>query len=86
MARLIFMAIVFVVLATLLPGVATDLLVANGYMDSRDASLLLNASSADKSSKTTNYNGVNRVVLKPGPGGAFLCSSLFQQQDRANTD
>nr|WP_321448733.1 TIGR02281 family clan AA aspartic protease [uncultured Cohaesibacter sp.] len=80
MARLIFMAIVFVVLATLLPGVATDWLVANGYLAGDDAAALLNTSSADKSSKTTNYNGVNRVVLKPGPGGHFYAQAYFNNK------
>lgn len=80
MARLIFMAIIFIVLATQLPGLATDWLVSNGYMERRDAAALLNASSSDNTKKTTNYNGVNRVVLKPGPGGHYFAQAHFNNK------
>lgn len=80
MARLILIALAAVVAFTMLPGLATDWLVARGYMVRSNEGALLSAQSTEGTSRTAapthaNYNGVRRAVLKSGPGGHFFAKA-----------
>ena len=83
MARLIFMALLAVLVFTMLPSMVSDWLVSKGYMERSATGTLLQAndpSEISQDSQKSNLAGVHRTVLKPGPGGHYFAQAHFNHK------
>ncbi|WP_316858820.1 TIGR02281 family clan AA aspartic protease [uncultured Cohaesibacter sp.] len=85
MARIVLFALLAIAVFVTLPGLATDWLVKNGYMEQTEDGALSPSddqilSAGEPSDSSSGSAGYHRVVLKPGRGGHYYASAFFNNK------